>query len=88
MKQDIKTISHLLPYCDAMFIDKECHALLREQPLAKEINYSTKIFSLNNKDEFLEYLDNIENETTAEHMKAVEDIYGDAWKKPYTSIFE
>ena len=26
--QDIKTVAHLLPYCNAMFMDNECRSLL------------------------------------------------------------
>ena len=59
MANDIEMISVLLPYCDAMFIDNECHTYLKEQPLRDAINYGTKVFSQNTKNEFLNYLDEL-----------------------------
>ena len=85
---DIEVISTLLPYCDAMFIDNECRSLLLEKPLCDDINYDTKVFSLSNKREFLEYLDQIKHSASEEHMKAVEEVYGSNWAKPYWGIFK
>jgi len=85
---DVEMISTLLPYCDAMFIDKECRSFLLEKPLCEEINYGTKIFSLSNKEEFLEYLDEIRQSASEEHIKAVEEVYGTKWAKPYWGIFK
>jgi len=85
---DVKIISTLLPYCDAMFIDNECRSFLLEKPLCDEINYDTKIFSLSNKVEFIEYLDEVRQSASKEHMKAVEEVYGANWAKPYWSIFK
>jgi len=85
---DVKIISTLLPYCDAMFIDNECRNLLSEKPLCDDINYGTKVFSLSNKKEFLKYLDEIRQSASEEHMKAVEEVYGSNWAKPYWGIFK
>jgi len=85
---DVKMISTLLPYCDAMFIDNECRNLLLEKPLCDDINYGTKVFSLSNKEEFLKYLDEIRQSASEEHMKAVKEVYGPNWEKPYWGIFK
>jgi hypothetical protein len=85
---DVEMISTLLPYCDAMFIDNECRRLLLEKPLCEEIDYGTKIYSLSNKKEFLEYLDEIRQSASEEHIKAVEEVYGSNWAKPYWGIFK
>lgn len=45
MSKDITTISTLLPYCDAMFIDNECRNLLFEEPLRSRIDFGTTLFS-------------------------------------------
>lgn len=87
MEQDIETISVLLPYCNAMFIDKECHALLSEEPLCSEPKYGTNLYSLRNKDEFSEYLDRIEQSASEEHLAALEEVYGDRKPKPNTTLF-
>ncbi len=84
---DVKTISALMPYCDAMFIDNECASLLREEPLKSRISYQTKVFSVNTKEEFLEYLDEIENGTPKAHFDKVKEVYGETWHKPYNTLY-
>ena len=88
MANDISMISTLLPYCDAMFIDNECRGYLMEKPLCNEINYGTKVFSLNNKEEFMSYLDNMEKNASNEHMEAVHEVYGKDWPRPFTSLYK
>lgn len=85
---DVKMISTLLPYCDAMFIDKECRRFLLEKPLCEEIDYGTKVYSLSNKEEFLKYLEEIRQSASEEHIKAVNEVYGTDWAKPYWRIFK
>lgn len=87
MSKDITTISTLMPYCDAMFIDKECKNLLSEEPLQSRINYGTKLFSLSNRQEFLDYLDDIKNNASAEHFDLVKGLYGDDFDKPFTTLY-
>lgn len=87
MFTDIETISLLLPYCDAMFIDNECHGYLQENPLKESINYNTRTFCQNTKEEFLEYLDKIYSDISPEHISKVQDVYGSDWPKPYTSLY-
>lgn len=81
-RNDVTAISHLYPYCDAMFIDKECHGLLREQPLPRRMVGSPKLFSLANAGEFIEYLRAIEQSAPAGHLDKVSEVYGNAWKAP------
>jgi hypothetical protein len=75
MANDIEILSLLLPFCDAMFVDKECHALLREKPLCTEINYGTRVFSLNNKQDFLDYLADIEKSASPELLAALAELH-------------
>lgn len=76
MTNDIRMISTLLPYVDAMFIDRECHLLLSEHPVPERMGYSTELFSHRNKDDFIAYLDAIESSATPEHLALVEEVYG------------
>lgn len=84
---DVNTISTLMPYCDAIFIDNECASLLREEPLKSRISYQTKVFSVNTKEEFLKYLDEIENSTPKGHFDKVKEVYGETWHKPYHTLY-
>lgn len=84
---DVNIVSTLLPYCDAMFIDNKCRALLSDIPQAHRLPYSTHIFSLKQGKEFLEYLNNIKDACTPQHIGLVEEVYGPGWKEPYLSIF-
>ena len=88
MANDIEIISVLLPYCDAMFIDNECHSYLNEISLSKAIDYGTRIFSLNNKEKFLGYLNEIETKAPKEHLEKVDEVYGKDWRKPYTTLYK
>lgn len=83
---DVTLISTLLPYCDAMIIDKECHSILNE--LNKElVDYPCKIFSLNNKYDFFEFLNSIEDDCSTSHFELIDEIYGEGWAGTYTDIY-
>ena len=77
MRSDVRMISSLLPYCDAMFVDRECHGLLANIPVSHRPNYGCRVFSLTNRDEFLEYLRAIESAASADHLAMVAEVYGD-----------
>ncbi len=87
LSNDVDAISTLLPYCDAMFIDNECRAYFDEEPLRSDLTHETRLFSLRNKEAFLEYLDSIKAGMTAEHLQIVDGIYGEGWTEPYTTVF-
>jgi len=82
---DVKTISNLLPYCDAMFIDIECASLLNE--VKSRIEYGANIYSLNNKAEFLAYLESIKDEMSNDHLQIVYEVYGESSVSPYTQMY-
>ena len=84
--QDIQIISTLLPYCDAIFLDKECHSIIEE--LKSHFDYPTKVFSLRNKEDFLEYLEGIEQSATEEQLCALEEVYGSRRPEPYLDMFD
>ncbi len=88
MANDIQMISVLVPYCNAMFIDKECHALLSENPVCDRIDYNTKLFSANNKEELLSYLDEIKSMAPRDHLLKVREVYGDGWDTPFTDLYK
>lgn len=73
---DVRTISTYAPYLDALFVDKRCAALLKEDPLRTELEYKARIFSLNDPDEFLGYLREIEGGTPDETREYAAMIYG------------
>ncbi|WP_148078751.1 hypothetical protein [Histidinibacterium lentulum] len=73
---DVRTISVYAPYMDALFIDKRCAVLLKEEPLATALEYKARIFSLSDPDEFLGYLREIEGNTPDEVREYAEMIYG------------
>ena len=86
---DVHIISTLLPYCDAMFIDNESRSLLCEKPLNIEVaKYKTRLFSSSNRDECLHFLDEIKSQTSEDHFRAIHEVYGDDWLKPYWEIFQ
>ena len=85
---DIDVISTLMPYCDAIFIDKECHSILNEEPLRSELKFDTQIFSMKNRNRFIEYLEKIKQEIPNEHIKIIHEVYGENWIKPFTQMYQ
>ncbi|MGZ3171646.1 MAG: hypothetical protein ACXWJC_01010 [Croceibacterium sp.] len=73
---DVKAIAAYAPYLDAMFVDKECATLLGEGRPRDELTYKSRIFSLNKKEEFLTYLQELEDATPEEVRHFSGLIYG------------
>jgi hypothetical protein len=84
---DINIISTLLPYCDAMFVDNKCRALIRDIPRDNALPYGCKVFSPNTGADFIRYLTKIRNSVTPDHLKAVEEVYGPDPMKPQSGIY-
>lgn len=87
MMNDVEAIACYTPYCDAMFIDNECRRLLNQGVVKTRYKFKTKIFSQDNKDEFLQYLDEIEKSVSKKHFKKVKEVYGEKWLTPYVDMF-
>ncbi len=79
MTTDIETIAYLLPYCDAMLMDNDCRALLRNIPTALRPAEVKRVYSLNSRTEFLDYLRSIRASITAEHLDALREVYGEEY---------
>jgi hypothetical protein len=82
LRADLRAISTYLPYADAMFVDNECARLLKDVPLRDQLPYSTRIFSIDSRDELLDWLTEIEDQAPPGHLDLVEHVYGPSWLKP------
>lgn len=69
---DVEHIALYAPYCDAIVIDKPMAELVADKEVGLQNNYGVKIFSLNNWDEFLAWLEKIEQEMSAEHRAGLQ----------------
>jgi hypothetical protein len=76
LMNDIKAISAYAPYVDAMFVDKECAQLLRHPRCRANLQYKAQIFSLANRNEFLNYLRQLISSTPTDVRKFASIIYG------------
>lgn len=86
---DIDFISTYLPYCDAMFIDKEFDLLMSEPPVAPRMkDQPVRIFSNRSRDGFLAYLAGLEAEADPAHVDLVFRTYGEAWTESYRTMLE
>ncbi|PYV23476.1 MAG: hypothetical protein DMG27_15595 [Acidobacteria bacterium] len=74
---DVETVAHLLPYCDAMFMDSRCRSLLLDVPKDLRPPETARVFSLNIKAQYLDYLRSIRDGITPEHVAAIREVYGD-----------
>jgi len=87
MTNDLNMLSLLLPYCDVMFIDNQCRGCLEEKDVQERLEYSTKIFSLSSREEFLTYLDELEENIPADFRKRVIELYGESQINTPTSLY-
>lgn len=90
---DVQFISSYLPYCDAMFVDKQSARMLKELPkdtpeYLRLKEFDTKIFTLNEKEDLLKYLESIVSELPLEQMEALRDVEGERFMEPYWAIIE
>lgn len=90
---DVQFISSYLPYCDAMFVDKQSARLLKELPRNTPsyltlTEFDAKIFSLGEKEKFLQYLEDVVSQIPAKQMEVLMDVEGDSFLQPYWSIVE
>jgi hypothetical protein len=75
---DVDAMSCLLPYCDAMFMDREVVGLWRDvqSSPSRRLPYDTKLFSMVSKSEFLSYLDGLEQAVPDEQRKYSDEVLG------------
>lgn len=73
--EDIAHISLYAPYCDAFVMDTPMAELVRQPTVGLGSRYGVRVFSLNNWDEFLIWLDHLEAGMSTEHKLAVEVAY-------------
>ena len=85
---DVRFIETFLPYCDAMFLDKEMHGILDDRYMRGALTEcGTRIYSLRNKKEFLEYLEEIGSCASPEHVNLLNEVYGARYLKPYVGLY-
>lgn len=84
---DVNIVSTLLPYCDAMFMDNGCRALLQDIPKDYALPHSCKVFSPNTGADFIRYLTDIRDSVSPEHLALIEEVYGPDPFKPQKSIY-
>lgn len=85
---DITAISSYIPYVDAMFIDDEQANYIAELTKQKKMNYKCKIFSTRTREDFIQYLSEIEASIPKSHFDLVDRLYGPNWTRPYLTMFE
>lgn len=86
MFNDIDVVAAYAPFCDALFVDKEIAHFAMQGELRRELAGGARLFSLRQPDLFFVYLEEIEAQAPADHLKTVNDLYGPDWAKPYLAI--
>jgi hypothetical protein len=76
IRTDIDIVAHLMPYCDAMFIDDKCRSLLLDTPKKLRPAKTSNLFSSNTRQAFLLYLRGIYQEVPQTQLEIVREIYG------------
>jgi hypothetical protein len=73
---DFSAIATYAPYVDARFVDRQCASLLQQGRLRYELSYKARIFSMNNQQEFLDYLKELGDSATNEVRGFAHELYG------------
>ena len=73
--QDIKHVATYAPYCDVFFMDKAMAHVVADPRINLEGRFGVKIFSLNQWDRFLGWLDELEAGMSTEHRAALSAAY-------------
>ena len=72
---DVKHISMYAPYCDAFVMDKPMADLVKQATGGLERCYGTQVFSLNNWDELIKWLNELEFNMSEEHKAGLAAAY-------------
>lgn len=72
---DVDHVSTYAPYCDAFVMDNSMASLVSKPTVDLDRLYGTRVFSLNNWEEFLTWLDDLEAGMTAAHRAALSEAY-------------
>jgi hypothetical protein len=73
---DFTSIAAYAPYVDAMFVDRQCASLLQQGRVPSELTYKARIFSMSNKQEFLDYLKGLGDAASQEVREFAHELYG------------
>ena len=73
---DFSAIATYGPYVDAMFLDRECAALLEEEPLKSDLPINCRIYSTRTGEQFVEYLDSLSSKAAVEVSSIANQVYG------------
>jgi hypothetical protein len=84
MGNDVRVLT-LLPYCDAMFVDNGCRALWEKIPRRYRTPYNTRLFSYKTREQFLAYLQDIEDTADPGILASVREVYGEP--RPFLTMY-
>lgn len=73
--QDVKHVATYAPYCDAFVMDQAMASLVADQRIDLGNRYGVKIFSLNNWDQFFDWLGTLEAGMSQEHCAGLAAAY-------------
>jgi hypothetical protein len=73
--QDVKHVATYGPYCDAFVMDQVMASLVTDPHIGLEKRYGVKVFSLNNWDQFLDWLGMLEAGMSQEHRAGLAAAY-------------
>ncbi|NLE58438.1 MAG: hypothetical protein GX616_08760 [Planctomycetes bacterium] len=73
---DARVLASYAPYCDAMFLDGGFREIAIDPRIAVEKRFGAKIFSEQVRDQFLAYLNNLEEQTPPEHWQGLAFVHG------------
>ena len=72
---DVNHIATYAPYSDAFVMDQPMADIVKKPSVSLEATFGTKVFSLNNWDEFLDWLDSLKEKMDEDHKVGLIEAY-------------
>lgn len=83
---DVAVVSSVLPYCDAILVDREVRSLTELGPVGERLGFETRAFSKGTMPGMLEYLEDVEHQAPRDVIEVAAGLYGQP--EPYLTIFD
>ncbi|GAM98157.1 hypothetical protein U91I_01788 [alpha proteobacterium U9-1i] len=83
---DVDHIATYAPYCDAFFMDNAMAQMMRDPRIALEQRFGTKVFSISNWKQFLNWIEEVDGSLSPEHLRDLKIAYPESITDPMGTL--
>jgi len=85
---DFAAIAHYASCVDVFLVDRECKRFLDIVSSECDALPPTRFYSIDQREDLLDYLAELEESADRSHLELVEHVYGPDWPQPFTALYE